>query len=97
VIKEKFYGQSSNGGAKTTNGERFHTTQKQVQLIEKLIIDSTQQGMTVLDPMMGSGSTGVACAKTGRQFIGMEIQRKYFEIACKRIAQAYAERQKGEI
>ena len=82
---------SFNGGAKVTNGAKLHPTQKPVELIEKLIIDSTLQGMTVLDPMMGSGSTGVACVKTGRQFIGMEIQRKYFEIACKRIERAYGE------
>jgi site-specific DNA-methyltransferase (adenine-specific) len=82
---------SFNGGAKTTNGKKQHPTQKPVELIEKLICDSTQQGMTVLDPMMGSGSTGVACAKTGRKFIGMEIQRKYFDIACQRIEQAYSQ------
>jgi DNA modification methylase len=79
------------GGAKTTNGEKLHPTQKPVELIEKLINDSTKQGMTILDPMMGSGSTGVACAKTGRRFIGMEIQCKYFDIACKRIELAYAQ------
>jgi DNA modification methylase len=77
-------------GAKKTNGEKLHPSQKPVELIEKLITDSTQQGMTVLDPMMGSGSTGVACTKTGRQFVGMEIQRKYFEIACQRIEQTCA-------
>jgi site-specific DNA-methyltransferase (adenine-specific) len=84
---------SFNGGAKVTNGAKLHPTQKPVELLEKLIIDSTQQGMTVLDPMMGSGSTGVACAKAGRSFIGMEIQRKYFDIACQRIERAYAEYQ----
>ena len=82
---------SFNGGARVTNGEKLHPTQKPVELLEKLIVDSTQQGMTVLDPMMGSGSTGVACVKTGRQFIGMEIQRKYFDIACRRIERVYAE------
>jgi site-specific DNA-methyltransferase (adenine-specific) len=84
---------SFNGGAKTTNGEKLHPTQKPVELIEKLITDSTLQGMTVLDPMMGSGSTGVACVKSGRQFVGMELQRKYFDIACQRIDRAYAERE----
>jgi len=80
---------SFNGGAKTTNGPKQHPTQKPVELIERFINDSTQPGMTILDPMMGSGTTGVACAKTGRQFIGIEIQRKYFDIACQRIEQAY--------
>ena len=45
----------------------------------------------VLDPFMGSGTTGVACAKLGRKFIGIEIEPKYFDIACKRIEQAYAQ------
>ncbi len=44
---------------------------------------------TILDPLMGSGTTGVACAKLGRNFIGIEIEPKYFDIACKRIEQAY--------
>jgi DNA modification methylase len=86
---------SFNGGAKTTNGKKLHPTQKPVELIEKLINDSTQEGMTILDPMMGSGSTGVACAKTGRKFIGMEIQRKYFDIACRRIEEAYGHLESG--
>ena len=46
-------------------------------------------GETVLDPFMGSGTTGVACAKLGRKFIGIEIEPKYFDIACRRIEQAY--------
>ena len=80
---------SFNGGAKVTNGEKVHPTQKPVELIEKFITDSTQQGMTVLDPMMGSGTTGVACARTNRTFIGIEQQPKYFDIACQRIEAAY--------
>lgn len=44
-----------------------------------------------LDPFMGSGSTGVACAELGRQFIGIEKERKYFDIACERIEAAYAQ------
>ena len=46
---------------------------------------------TILDPFMGSGTTGVACVKLGRKFIGIEIDEKYFDIACKRIEQAYAQ------
>jgi hypothetical protein len=46
---------------------------------------------TVLDPFMGSGTTGVACAKLDRKFIGIEIEPSYFDIACKRIEQAYAQ------
>jgi hypothetical protein len=44
-----------------------------------------------LDPFMGSGTTGVACAKMGRKFIGIELEPKYFDIACKRIEDAYAQ------
>ena len=44
---------------------------------------------TILDPFMGSGTTGVACAKLGRKFIGIEIEPKYFDIACKSIEDAY--------
>ena len=49
----------------------------------------TDNGETILDPFMGSGTTGVACAKLGRKFIGIEIEPKYFDIACKRIEEAY--------
>ena len=48
----------------------------------------TDYGQTILDPFMGSGTTGVACANLGRKFIGIEIEPKYFDIACKRIDQA---------
>jgi DNA modification methylase len=82
---------SFGGGAKTTNGSKVHPTQKPVELIERFITDSTKQGMTVLDPMMGSGTTGVACANMGRTFIGIEQQRKYFDITCERIERAYIE------
>lgn len=49
----------------------------------------TTPGETILDPFMGSGTTGVACAKLGRKFIGIEIEPKYFDIACRRIEEAY--------
>jgi len=82
---------SFGGGAKVTNGSKVHPTQKPVELIEKFLTDSTQQGMIVLDPMMGSGTTGVACARMGRAFIGIEQQKKYFDFACRRIEQAVSE------
>lgn len=44
---------------------------------------------SILDPFMGSGTTGVACANLGRRFVGIEIEPKYFDIACRRIADAY--------
>lgn len=66
----------------------FHPTQKPVALMEYLIRTYTNDGDTVLDNCMGSGTTGVACIKTGRNFIGIEMDDKYFEIAKKRIESA---------
>lgn len=68
-----------------------HPTQKPVPLLEYLIKTYTREGATVLDPCMGSGSTGVACVHTGREFIGMELDAGYFEIADKRIREAVAD------
>lgn len=68
---------------------RFHPTQKPVALMDYLIRTYTNEGDTVLDFTMGSGTTGVACANTGRKFIGIEREPKYFAIAEKRIAEAY--------
>ena len=66
----------------------FHPTQKPVALLEYLIKTYTNEGETVLDFTMGSGSTGVACMNTGRKFIGIELDDKYFEIAKQRIENA---------
>jgi DNA modification methylase len=66
-----------------------HPTQKPVALMEDLVKTYTDPGETVLDFTMGSGSTGVACANTGRRFIGIERDDKYFAIASERIAEAY--------
>jgi len=62
-----------------------HPTQKPVALLEYLIKTYTNEGDTVLDNCMGSGSTGVACVNTNRNFIGIELDDKYFEIAKRRI------------
>ena len=70
--------------------QSLHPTQKPVALLEYLIKTYTQEGETVLDFTMGSGSTGVACLNTGRDFIGIELDAHYFEIASTRIAQAQA-------
>lgn len=67
----------------TENG--IHPTQKPVALMEYLIRTYTNEGEIVMDNCMGSGTTGVACMNTGRKFIGMEQDAKYFEIAQKRI------------
>lgn len=65
--------------------ERYHPTQKPVELLEELIRIYTNEGDTVLDFTMGSGSTGVACVRTNRNFIGIELDDNYFNIAKERI------------
>lgn len=72
-----------------------HITQKPVDLLEYLIKTYTQEGETVLDCTMGSGSTGVACMNTGRKFIGFETEKKFFDIAERRITEALALRQQS--
>lgn len=69
----------------TDRASKLHPTQKPVALCEYLIRTYTNEGETVLDNCMGSGTTGVACLNTGRNFIGMEKDQKYFEIARNRI------------
>lgn len=67
---------------------RLHPTQKPVLLLEYLIKTYTNDGDIILDNCMGSGSTGVACVNTNRNFIGIELDEKYFNIAKERIEQA---------
>ncbi|MWQ05098.1 site-specific DNA-methyltransferase [Glaesserella parasuis] len=71
--------------ARKTNGEKLHNAQKPIELLQELIINSSDEGDVVLDCFMGSGSTGVACLNTNRKFIGFEIDDKYFHIAKDRI------------
>jgi site-specific DNA-methyltransferase (adenine-specific) len=72
-----------------SSDERVHPAQKPVPLIEALL---RVCGRSIVDPFMGSGSSAVACINTGRKFTGIEIEPRYFDIACKRIEQAYAQR-----
>ena len=77
-----------------TQNSSEHPTQKPVALCEYLIRTYTNEGDTVLDFTMGSGTTGVACVNTGRKFVGIEKDEhgtSYFEIACERIRKAYAQ------
>jgi len=67
--------------------DRVHPTQKPVQVMQ-WCLGFLPDAKTVLDPFMGSGTTGVACVKLGRSFIGIEIDEGYFEIACRRIQDA---------
>lgn len=69
----------------THDKDKYHPTQKPVALLEYLIRTYTEEGDTVLDNVMGSGSTGVAAINTGRNFIGIELDENYFNIAQKRI------------
>ncbi len=71
-----------------SNKGHLHSNQKPVALLEYLIKTYTNEGDVVLDNCMGSGSTGVACVNTNRKFIGIELDRGYFDIAVKRIAEA---------
>lgn len=64
---------------------RRHPTEKPISLMEFYIKNSSKPAEVVFDPFMGSGTTGVACMNTGRNFIGIELDEKYFDIACKRI------------
>lgn len=92
------YDETQGGYITESNGERFpvdvvkfnretglHPTQKPIALLEYLIKTYTNEGEVVLDNCMGSGSTGVACVNTNRNFIGIELDEGYFEIAKKRI------------
>jgi site-specific DNA-methyltransferase (adenine-specific)/modification methylase len=76
------------------NAKREHPTQKPVGLMEWCIEEDPCNTSTIFDPFMGSGTTGVASARLGRRFIGVEIHEPYFDIACRRIETA--QRQHGE-
>lgn len=82
-----------NGVARESeNGQHYHPTQKPVALMQWLIGRlNLAPGSLVLDPFCGSGSTGVACAREGMRFIGMELSEDYADIARRRIADAYAQ------
>ena len=68
-----------------SGGGNLHDTEKPVELMKILVENSSKPGGLVLDPFMGVGSTGVACKLTGREFIGVELDKNYFDIAEERI------------
>ena len=75
-----------------TNAERCgHPTQKPLAVMV-WTINQFPEAKSILDPFMGSGTTGVACARLGRRFIGIEIEERYFDIACRRIEAAQAQK-----
>lgn len=69
-----------------------HPTEKPLSLMLELVDDFTKSGQSVLDPFMGSGTTGVACMQRGRKFIGVERDQTFFDIACERIEKASRQR-----
>ena len=73
---------------KNSGGKHEHETQKPVPLMRELVELFSNKGQFILDPFMGSGTTGVACVKLGRRFTGIEAQQRYFDIACRRISEA---------
>jgi DNA modification methylase len=75
------------------NGKRnIHPTQKNPQLFQELILDNSNEGGIIFDPCIGSGTTAIAAMETNRNFIGFEINEKYFEKAVERIKRIYKER-----
>jgi len=81
-----------NGMLRKGGEERFgHPTQKPIEVMTWCIEQLPKYCHTICDPFMGSGTTGVSCVKMGRSFIGIEREPEYFEIACRRIREAYAQ------
>ena len=76
---------ANNHPPKNGVGNTIHPTQKPVDLLRYLVLTYTNEGDTVLDNCMGSGTTAIACIKERRHFIGFELNKEYFDKACKRI------------
>lgn len=75
--------------AASCHGYAEHPTQKPVAVVRPLVEYSVPAGGVAIDPFMGSGTTGVACVVSGRRFVGIEIEPRYFDVACRRIEEAY--------
>ena len=91
--KPRFISHVWDGGMRAGAAENrtfCHPSQKPIEVMEWCVKQVPADARTILDPFMGSGTTGVACVKLGRKFIGIEIDPGYFDIACKRIADAVA-------
>ena len=89
VVRTHSYPQTILSIGSESNKGKSHPTQKPVALMEYLIRTYTREGETVLDNCMGSGTTGVACVNTGRQFIGIERDETYFNTSCGRMRDAF--------
>lgn len=86
-LRHKWFGLF--GTEREDEKKRVHPTQKPIEVMQWAIEKCKNNPQTILDPFMGSGTTGVACANMGRKFTGIEREPKYFDIACKRIEDAY--------
>jgi site-specific DNA-methyltransferase (adenine-specific)/modification methylase len=80
-----------NGMIRKGSDERVHPTQKPVGVMRWCLSHLPSEVATILDPFMGSGTTGVACVREGKKFIGIERDARYFDAACRRISDAYAQ------
>ena len=72
---------------KGADGNNLHDTEKPIELMQILVENSSHENEIVLDPFVGVGSTALAAARTGRKFIGYELDEKYYKIACQRVDQ----------
>ena len=92
--KAKFFAQVWDGGMRAgaaENRDFCHPSQKPVELMAWCLRQLPAEAKIILDPFMGSGTTGVACAQISRKFIGIEREPRYFDIACERISRAQAQ------
>jgi site-specific DNA-methyltransferase (adenine-specific) len=76
-------------GAKMTNGEKVHDTQKTIEIIEKIITDSSKAGDLIVDPFSGSGTVSICCRKLSRDFIAFELDEDNFDVGNKRASQNF--------
>ncbi len=90
--KTRWNGGGKHGVYDIPKVEGHHPTQKPLKLIEHFVLDFSNPGDTIFDPFMGSGTTGVAALKLGRKFIGVEKHTHYFDVACRRIEEAWDSR-----
>ena len=74
-----------NKKTKGEDGKNIHDTEKPIELMKILIENSSQEGELVLDPFLGVGATAMACKELNRDYIGIELDEKYYNIACKRV------------
>jgi site-specific DNA-methyltransferase (adenine-specific) len=86
-----FVGNTAGVISDMTRIEKEHPCPRPLDSVEQIIMNFALEGGTILDPFMGSGTTGVACVKLNRNFIGIEINEDYFKIAQRRIAEAQAQ------